>query len=137
MAVAVGALVGPADVHRAHVHLVMAIGLVDGGEAAQAIGQIGQQVTRSAEIAEKGLTEYNLDDARIKRAALGAARRCIVLADRSKLGRVALALVARLSAVDTLVTDAPPEHPTVMAAANIGIQVVHVVPDPVATELAP
>ena len=87
--------------------------------------------------AEKGLTEYNLDDARIKRAALGAARRCIVLADRSKLGRVALALVARLSAVDTLVTDAPPEHPTVMAAASIGIQVVHVVPDPVATELAP
>jgi DeoR/GlpR family transcriptional regulator of sugar metabolism len=86
--------------------------------------------------AAKGLTEYNLDDARIKRAALGAARRCIVLADRSKLGRVALALVAPLSAVDTLVTDAPADHPTVAAAVEMGIQIVHVEPTPVAAGLA-
>ena len=84
--------------------------------------------------AEKGLTEYNLDDARIKRAAIAAARRCIVVADRSKLGQVALAMVAPLSALDTLVTDAPPEHPTVVAAANMGVAVVHVVAEPVSVE---
>jgi DeoR/GlpR family transcriptional regulator of sugar metabolism len=76
--------------------------------------------------AEKGLTEYNLDDTRIKRAALASARRCIVLADRSKLGQVALALVAPLAAVDTLVTGARSDHPTVAAAVEMGIGVVHV-----------
>jgi DeoR/GlpR family transcriptional regulator of sugar metabolism len=74
----------------------------------------------------KGLTEYNLDDTRIKRAALSSARRCIVLADRSKLGQVALASVAPLSAVDALVTDAGPDHATVAAATDMGIQVIRV-----------
>jgi DeoR/GlpR family transcriptional regulator of sugar metabolism len=84
--------------------------------------------------AERGLTEYNLDDARIKRAAIGAARRCIVLADRTKLGQVALARVAPLGAVDTLVTDARPDHPTVVAATNMGIAVIHVAVDPLLVE---
>jgi DeoR/GlpR family transcriptional regulator of sugar metabolism len=87
--------------------------------------------------AAKGLTEYNLDDARIKRAALGAARRCIVLADSHKLGRVALAHVAPLVATDTLVTDASPDHPTVIAAANMGIQLVHVTCGETVAELTP
>jgi DeoR/GlpR family transcriptional regulator of sugar metabolism len=85
--------------------------------------------------ATKGLTEYNLDDARMKRAAIGAARRCVVLADRTKLGQVALAMVAPMTSVDTLVTDAPPDHPTVLAAIEMGIDVVHVTPtDPLVVE---
>jgi DeoR/GlpR family transcriptional regulator of sugar metabolism len=51
-----------------------------------------------------GLTEYNPDDARVKRAAIAAARRTIVVADSSKLGRVAFSTVAPLSAIDVLVT---------------------------------
>src|SRR5918911_4776794 len=43
---------------------------------------------------ERGLTEYNLDDARVKRAALRAARRCVVLAHATKLERVCLATIA-------------------------------------------
>jgi DeoR family transcriptional regulator of aga operon len=82
----------------------------------------------------KGLTEYNLDDARMKRAAIASARRCIVLADRTKLGQVALAMVAPLTSVDTLVTDAPPDHPTVLAAVETGIAVVHVSSEPVTVE---
>lgn len=58
-----------------------------------------------------GVTEFNLDDARVKRAAVASARRCVVLADSTKLGYVAVAAVCPLQRVDVLVTDdgAPPE----------------------------
>lgn len=75
--------------------------------------------------ADRGLTEYNLDDARVKRAALSAARRCVVLADQTKLGRVTFASVAPLSVVDVLVTDADPDHPVVVQAADTGVEIVH------------
>lgn len=70
-----------------------------------------------------GLTEYNPDDARVKRAAISAARRAIVLADSSKLGRVAFSTVAPLSSVDVLVTDAPADHPTVLDIAAAGVDI--------------
>lgn len=54
---------------------------------------------------EIGLTEYNLQDSQTKRAALKAARRCIVVADSSKLGRVAFAKICGLDQIDVLVTD--------------------------------
>lgn len=73
----------------------------------------------------RGLTEYNLDDARVKRAALAAARRCVVLADEKKLGRVTFATVAPLSVVDVLVTDAGLDHPVVVQAADAGVEIVH------------
>ena len=79
---------------------------------------------------ERGLTEYNLDDTRIKQAALGAARRCVVLADETKLGRVAFANVAPLSRIDVLVTDAKPGNPVVTAVEDAGAEIVFVnVPD--------
>lgn len=77
---------------------------------------------------EKGLTEYNLDDARVKQAALRAARRCVVLADASKLGKVAFATVASIDVVDVLITDAPPTHPVVQALEEHDVEVIHVEP---------
>lgn len=74
---------------------------------------------------DPGLTDYNPDDARVKRAALRAARRAIVLADESKLGRITFATVAPLQDIDTLVTDAPSDHPVVLAVREVGVQVVH------------
>jgi DeoR/GlpR family transcriptional regulator of sugar metabolism len=73
--------------------------------------------------AAPGLTEYNPDDARVKRAAISAARRTIVLADSSKLGRVAFSTVAPLSFVDVLVTDAPADHPMVLEIAAAGVEI--------------
>jgi DeoR/GlpR family transcriptional regulator of sugar metabolism len=73
--------------------------------------------------AAPGLTEYNPDDARVKRAAISAARRTIVLADSSKLGRVAFSTVAPLTLVDVLVTDAPADHPTVLEIAAAGVEI--------------
>lgn len=77
---------------------------------------------------EKGLTEYNLDDTRVKRAALAAASRTVALADQSKLGRVCLATIAGLSEIDVLITDAPPDHPQLDAVREAGVEVVCVTP---------
>ncbi len=59
---------------------------------------------------EAGVTNLNLPDAEIKRTVLSLARRSILIADASKLGRVDLALIAPVSSFDTLVTngDVPP-----------------------------
>jgi DeoR/GlpR family transcriptional regulator of sugar metabolism len=76
--------------------------------------------------ADKGLTEYNLDDTRVKRAALNAAGRTIALADESKLGRVCLATIASLSEIDVLITDAPSTHPVLAAVRDAGVEVVSV-----------
>lgn len=54
---------------------------------------------------EAGLTEYNLEDAQVKRAMLRSAKECIVVTDSSKLGQIAFAAVAPLTAMDTLITD--------------------------------
>jgi DeoR/GlpR family transcriptional regulator of sugar metabolism len=70
-----------------------------------------------------GLTEYNLDDARVKRSALGSAQRRIVVADSSKLGRVAFARICPLEQVDVLVTDsdAGPDDLAVLEAADVEV----------------
>jgi DeoR/GlpR family transcriptional regulator of sugar metabolism len=76
--------------------------------------------------AEKGLTEYNLDDTRVKRAAIGAASRKVVLADRSKLDRVCLATIASLPEIDVLITDAEPDHHVLEAVREAGVEIVSV-----------
>jgi DeoR/GlpR family transcriptional regulator of sugar metabolism len=74
----------------------------------------------------RGLTEYNLDDADVKRAAMVAGRRVIVLADESKIGRVALVTFAPIHSVDVLITDAPPTHPVVRHIREQDVDVLHV-----------
>nr|WP_283939799.1 DeoR/GlpR family DNA-binding transcription regulator [Pseudomonas sp. R3.Fl] len=54
---------------------------------------------------EHGLTTPDLAEAAVKRALVTAARRTVVLADHTKLGRADFAHVASLEQVDTLVTD--------------------------------
>lgn len=76
--------------------------------------------------AEKGLTEYNLDDTRVKRAAIKAASRKVALADQTKLGRVCLASIASLSEIDVLITDAARTHPVLAAVREAGVEIVSV-----------
>lgn len=54
---------------------------------------------------EQGLTTPDLAEAAVKQALIAAARRTVVLADHTKVGRVEFVHVAPLSAVDTLITD--------------------------------
>lgn len=70
-----------------------------------------------------GLTEFNVDDAAVKRAALERSQRLIVAADQSKLGSVAFAVVAPAERIDTLVTDAGPENAYVGPLEDLGVDV--------------
>lgn len=54
--------------------------------------------------AEAGVTNANFPEAEIKRAMMAAARERIVVADHTKIGRVAAAVVAPVSAFDLLLT---------------------------------
>jgi len=76
-----------------------------------------------AAVALEGLTEYNEDDAHVKRAAIASARRVVVLADATKLGRVTFCAVAPLAEVDVLITDAAHDHEVVRAARAMGLDV--------------
>jgi DeoR/GlpR family transcriptional regulator of sugar metabolism len=76
----------------------------------------------------RGITEYHREEANVKKAAMAAADRVIVVADMSKLGRVQLMNVAAFDQISALVTDGPADHPAVRAAVDAGVQVVHVAP---------
>lgn len=73
---------------------------------------------------QRGLTEYQPDDAAVKRAMLASAREITVLADATKLRRVALANVAGLDAIDRLITDASASQETLSAVEQLGVEVV-------------
>ena len=77
-----------------------------------------------------GITEWNLDDARVKRAAVASARRVVVAADATKLGQTAFAKVCDIDQVDVLVTDEriPLELERVLSDRDI-----HVVAAPIDT----
>ena len=62
-------------------------------------------MTVSAVDVKAGFTEWNVDDAAVKRSALAASARCIVACDSSKFGQTAFARIAGLDAADLIVTD--------------------------------
>jgi DeoR/GlpR family transcriptional regulator of sugar metabolism len=79
--------------------------------------------------ARVGISDYNPDDVRVKRGILSSARRVVVLADASKLGKIGFSTIAGLDQLDALVTDAPSSHPELPALAEAGLSVVHAEPD--------
>ena len=72
---------------------------------------------------EHGLTTPDLAEASVKRALVAAARRTVVLADHTKVGRADFVHVAPIGAVDTLVTDAgvDPELAEELEAAGLRV----------------
>jgi len=76
----------------------------------------------------KGLTEYNLDDTRVKQEAIKAASRVVVLADATKIGKVAFANVAPIDVVDVLITNASPDNKVITHLRDSGIEIIHVEP---------
>jgi DeoR/GlpR family transcriptional regulator of sugar metabolism len=57
-------------------------------------------------------------------AMMAAARRAIVLADSSKLGKHSFAQIAGLSAMQILVTDAEPAEELAAALKEAGVQLI-------------
>jgi DeoR/GlpR family transcriptional regulator of sugar metabolism len=97
------------------IRLIVTGGMVDPGELSM-VGDFAEEVFSRLRCdtlvmgvggidVEAGCTEFSLEDAGVKRAALASARRCIVVADSSKLGQASLAHVCPIDRVDVLVTD--------------------------------
>lgn len=72
---------------------------------------------------KRGLSDYSNEEGAVKRAALRAAERVIVVADASKLGRVHLTNVAQPGEIDLLITDGPPAHPALVSLRGAGVTV--------------
>jgi len=74
--------------------------------------------------ATNGLTAYDLDDAAVKHAAIGSARRVIAVTEGAKLSRTALAFVAPASSLHTVITDtdAPEDQVSRLSTAGVTIQ---------------
>ncbi|MDW8054828.1 MAG: DeoR/GlpR family DNA-binding transcription regulator [Anaerolineae bacterium] len=70
-----------------------------------------------------GLTEFNLEDALVKQAMLHAAKERIVVADASKLERIAFARVCALSDIDTLITNAEADSGMIQRLEEAGVRV--------------
>lgn len=72
-----------------------------------------------------GMTEWNLDDAAVKRAALTAASRCIVAADASKFGKTAFGRICQVEQADVIVADAAiaAGQRTAFAAADVELRI--------------
>jgi DeoR/GlpR family transcriptional regulator of sugar metabolism len=70
-----------------------------------------------------GLTEFNVEDAQVKRAMIAGAKEVVVVADASKFGTVALAAVAGLHVVKRVITDSRVRKDTVSRLESMGIDV--------------
>jgi DeoR/GlpR family transcriptional regulator of sugar metabolism len=73
---------------------------------------------------EHGLTNADLQETRIDRAMIEAAREVIVVADHTKLARASLVRVAPIDRVDILVTDTHAPDTVTGALRERGVQVV-------------
>jgi DeoR/GlpR family transcriptional regulator of sugar metabolism len=75
-----------------------------------------------------GISDYHRDEAYVKKAAICAARRTVVAADHSKLGRSSLIKIAGLEEISVIVTDGRLIHPTLVEAQARGVSVIAVRP---------
>ncbi len=71
---------------------------------------------------EFGITDYNMDEARVKQAAIRASQRCIVVAESSKIGKVAFAKLCDLNQIDMIITnDGSPDELAAFESEDIEI----------------
>jgi DeoR family fructose operon transcriptional repressor len=71
----------------------------------------------------QGLTTPDLSEANVKRALVRSARRTVVLADHTKIGRADFVRVAPIEAVDLLVTDSGIERELADEISAAGVEV--------------
>lgn len=57
--------------------------------------------------AESGFTDFDIDDVKVKRKAIQASQRTIVVADESKIDKKAFVKIATINEIDTLITNKP------------------------------
>ena len=72
---------------------------------------------------EDGLTEYNLEDAIVKKPMIQNAQQRIVVADSSKFGRTTFTAIAPLTVANTIITDSDVDRSMVKSLQDLGIEV--------------
>ena len=73
---------------------------------------------------ERGLTTPDSAEAMIKRAAVASSRRCVLLADHTKIGNDCFTRFAELKDIDTFITDDRVDRATVNEMAQAGPRIV-------------
>lgn len=97
--------------------------------AASVLGELTMDVTVlgvDALDVQAGATAHHEGEASVNRLLAARARRVVVAADSSKLGRRAFARICGLEAIDTLVTDSAAPEEMVAGFAEAGIRVLTV-----------
>jgi DeoR/GlpR family transcriptional regulator of sugar metabolism len=118
------------------VRLILTGGILRSGELSM-IGNIAAQTYADFHVdkafigvggisAEEGLTEYNLEDAMVKKPMIQNAHQRIVVADSSKIGRTTFTSIAPLSVVDILITDSEITSESHQSLETSGIEVLAV-----------
>ena len=72
---------------------------------------------------DMGVTEYNAEDAAVKRAAFANARRRIAVADGSKIGATAFARVCAIDTLDMIITDQSAAEGKLQQFRDVGVEV--------------
>jgi DeoR family glycerol-3-phosphate regulon repressor/DeoR family fructose operon transcriptional repressor len=75
-------------------------------------------------ITEDGVSTSQIEEATMMAGMIAAARRTIVIADKTKLGRLGFAVVAPLDQLDVLVTDEEPLRELKVALETAGVRIV-------------
>jgi len=73
---------------------------------------------------QHGLTTYNQAEAHINRTMIGQARRVVVVADHTKIGRVTMSLIAPVQDIGVLVTDVAVRREQLDGFRDMGIEVI-------------
>ena len=73
---------------------------------------------------DNGLTEYNMEDALVKKAMIQNSDQIIILADSTKFGRTVFKQVAPLSEVDVIITDSDAPKSIIAELRKEGIKVI-------------
>ena len=72
---------------------------------------------------DRGLTDYNDHEVRVRQRMMACASQVIVLADASKMGVRAFSIIGELTQMDVLVTDASIHSSTAERLIDMGVQV--------------
>ena len=116
------------------IRLILAGGIVRAGELSM-IGHIAQETFSQFQVdkafigvgginIKSGLTEYNLEDALVKKPLLMTAKQKIVVAEGEKLGRSVFATIGPITNIDTIITDISASPKIVRSFRDIGIEVI-------------
>lgn len=79
-----------------------------------------------------GLTDRDLPDIAVQQAILRQARECYVLADSTRIGKIAIGRVAQLAAVTAVITDAASDPDEIRALEQAGVKVLVAPAGPIA-----